>query len=140
MAEVIIFLPVIFFEETLGIIIAYLSIARIQDALSHSNIKTNLGPLRFILVTPQSHRVHHSIEPEYFDMNFGVTLCVWDRLFGTHSPRDDVYPATGVPDQSFPLETDRPLSQLPKTLLGQLSYPFSKAIAKGLGRTHSASP
>jgi len=130
MAEVIIFLPAMFFENTLGIILTYLIIARFQDALSHSNIKWNFGPLRYIFVTPQSHRVHHSIEPEFFDLNYGVTLCVWDRLFGTHSHTDNAYPETGINDPNFPLETKYKAVTMPMVLLRQLYYPFKKAIVK----------
>ena len=127
MAEVIILLPSVLFEESLGIVLAYLSISRIHDALNHSNIRTNLGWLRFVFVTPQSHRVHHSAEAAYYDMNYGVTLSIWDRLFGTHCPSDFVYPQTGIPDARFPLETGRPLLRLPITLLAQIAYPFVKA-------------
>lgn len=34
-----------------------------QQRFQHSNIRTNLGPLRYLIVTPQSHRVHHSLVP-----------------------------------------------------------------------------
>jgi len=126
-AEAIILLPSVLFEESLGVALAYLTIARIHDALNHSNIRTNLGWLRFVFVTPQSHRVHHAADAAFHDMNFGVTLSVWDRLFGTHAPSDFVYPETGIPDRQFPLETRRSLVQLPATLLAQLAYPFVKA-------------
>ncbi|MFT6989384.1 MAG: sterol desaturase/sphingolipid hydroxylase (fatty acid hydroxylase superfamily) [Paraglaciecola sp.] len=127
-AEVIILIPAMFFENTLGIILTYLIIARFQDALSHSNIKSNLGPLRYIFVTPQSHRVHHSVETEFFDLNYGVTLCIWDRLFGTHSHTDHAYPETGIKDPDFPLETKYGVFSLPFALFSQLFYPFKKAI------------
>ncbi|MEH6876494.1 MAG: sterol desaturase family protein [Candidatus Competibacter sp.] len=46
--------------------------------------------LRWILVTPDMHRIHHSIRPEETDSNFGFNLPWWDRLFGTYrdQPRD----------------------------------------------------
>ncbi|MEZ5574134.1 MAG: sterol desaturase family protein [Candidatus Competibacteraceae bacterium] len=40
--------------------------------------------LRWILVTPDMHRVHHSIRPEETDSNFGFNLPWWDRLFSTY--------------------------------------------------------
>ncbi|MFT6903294.1 MAG: sterol desaturase/sphingolipid hydroxylase (fatty acid hydroxylase superfamily) [Colwellia sp.] len=128
MAEVIIFFPAMFFENTLGIILTYLIIARFQDALSHSNIKSNFGPLRYIFVTPQSHRVHHSVETEFFDLNYGVTLCIWDRLFLTHSHTDHAYPETGIKDPGFPLESKNGVLSIPFALLSQLFYPFKKAV------------
>jgi len=40
--------------------------------------------LRLILVTPDMHRVHHSVEQIEHDSNFGFNLPWWDRLFGTY--------------------------------------------------------
>lgn len=36
--------------------------------------------------TPSHHRVHHAINRQYLDRNYGATLIVWDRLFGTFEP------------------------------------------------------
>lgn len=46
--------------------------------------------LRLVLVTPDMHRVHHSVIPAETDSNFGFNLSVWDRLLGTYrrQPRD----------------------------------------------------
>jgi sterol desaturase/sphingolipid hydroxylase (fatty acid hydroxylase superfamily) len=40
--------------------------------------------LRWLVVTPEMHRVHHSIEPTETNSNFGFSLPWWDRLFGTY--------------------------------------------------------
>jgi sterol desaturase/sphingolipid hydroxylase (fatty acid hydroxylase superfamily) len=40
--------------------------------------------LRFVVVTPERHRVHHSIDPRETDSSFGFNLPWWDRLFGTY--------------------------------------------------------
>jgi len=59
-------------------------------------------PLEWILNTPSHHRVHHGINREYLDKNYGATLIIWDRLFGTFEP--EVAPVVfGVtkPIQSF---------------------------------------
>ncbi|MCW7489150.1 sterol desaturase family protein [Leptospira meyeri] len=37
----------------------------------------------FIFVTPSHHRVHHAMNPEYIDRNYGGVFIVWDRIFGT---------------------------------------------------------
>jgi sterol desaturase/sphingolipid hydroxylase (fatty acid hydroxylase superfamily) len=54
---------------------------------NHSNIalpsKLDQG-LRWLFVTPDMHRVHHSVIPEETDSNFGFNLSIWDRLFGTY--------------------------------------------------------
>jgi len=40
--------------------------------------------LRTLLVTPDMHRVHHSVEDDEANSNFGFNLSLWDRLFGTY--------------------------------------------------------
>ncbi len=40
--------------------------------------------LRLFVVTPDMHRVHHSIEDDETNSNFGFNLSLWDRLFGTY--------------------------------------------------------
>lgn len=40
--------------------------------------------LRFFVVTPDMHRVHHSVEDDEANSNFGFNLSWWDRLFGTY--------------------------------------------------------
>lgn len=97
----------------------------------HSNIKSNLGFLRYIIVTPQSHRVHHSIEAQHRDKNYGAFFSFWDRIFRTQSPDYLSYPETGVSEPHFP--HDDPSSVLKVVLrpIAQLLYPF-KAIAKSL--------
>jgi sterol desaturase/sphingolipid hydroxylase (fatty acid hydroxylase superfamily) len=54
---------------------------------SHSNVRIPLrldGLLRWIVVTPDMHRVHHSVLPEETNSNFGFNLPWWDRMFGTY--------------------------------------------------------
>lgn len=54
---------------------------------NHSNLRLALGVdaiLRLVLVTPDMHRVHHSVVREETDSNFGFNVPWWDRLFGTY--------------------------------------------------------
>ena len=54
---------------------------------NHSNVRLNLVVdkwLRLLLVTPDMHRVHHSVEDDETNSNFGFSLPWWDRLFGTY--------------------------------------------------------
>lgn len=54
---------------------------------NHGNIRLPLNldrVLRWIIVTPDMHRVHHSIEDDETNSNFGFNLPWWDRLFGTY--------------------------------------------------------
>lgn len=43
--------------------------------------------LRWMLVTPEMHRIHHSMEAAEANSNFGFNLPWWDRLFGTYRDR-----------------------------------------------------
>jgi len=57
---------------------------------NHSNVRLPKGLdrlLRLIVVTPDMHRVHHSVIPKETNSNFGFNLPWWDRLFGTYIPQ-----------------------------------------------------
>ena len=54
---------------------------------NHANLKLPIAldrVLRRLVVTPDMHRVHHSIEPGEFNTNFGFNLSCWDRLFHSY--------------------------------------------------------
>jgi sterol desaturase/sphingolipid hydroxylase (fatty acid hydroxylase superfamily) len=63
----------------------------------HANLRLQLGPLTRVLVGPQAHRIHHSIEPHHIGKNLAAFFPIWDILFGTfHKPARNEFPATGV--------------------------------------------
>jgi sterol desaturase/sphingolipid hydroxylase (fatty acid hydroxylase superfamily) len=54
---------------------------------NHANLKLPLSVdrvLRLVIVTPDMHRVHHSVSRAEHDSNYGFALSIWDRLFGTY--------------------------------------------------------
>ena len=54
------------------------------STLRHSPVWLSFGPrIERHLISPAQHQIHHSDDPRHFDRNFGSTLAVWDRLFGT---------------------------------------------------------
>lgn len=56
---------------------------------NHSNLRLPIWldrVLRLVLVTPDMHRVHHSINRHEHDSNYGFALSVWDRIFRTYRP------------------------------------------------------
>jgi len=60
---------------------------------NHSNISVhkNLDNiLRRIIVTPTFHLVHHSTKPSETNSNFGFTISIWDQLFKTYKPLEDL--------------------------------------------------
>lgn len=77
----------------------------------HANIR--LSPafdrlLRRLIVTPDMHRVHHSVERAETDSNFGFNLALWDRLFGTYRAQ----PAAGHEAMTVGLPIFRDASEL----------------------------
>ncbi len=117
-------LTLVLFGAPLSLTAAYPLVRSSFTRFYHANIRTHLGWLRFVLVTPQSHRVHHSVEARHRDKNFGTTFCIWDRLFGTAYLDCTEYPVTGIEDRRFVHEQDRSLRELPATFREQLLYPL----------------
>lgn len=73
---------------------------------NHANAKIPLGVdaiLRKIVVTPDMHRVHHSILSNETNSNFGFNLSIWDRLFGTYRAQ----PAAGHEAMTIGIEQFR---------------------------------
>ena len=63
----------------------------------HTRLIGKMGFLEYIIVTPSHHRVHHAINPEYLDKNYGQILIIWDKLFGSFQPElDHVKPVYGT--------------------------------------------
>lgn len=87
---------------------------------NHANIKVPLGPLKYVLNNPQMHIWHHAkAVPGRYGANFGISLSLWDYLFGTAAiPRDgrdeelgfddmDVFPRRFLTQQVYPLVKPR---------------------------------
>ncbi len=91
---------------------------------NHSNIRLPLGAdrlLRKIVVTPDMHRIHHSVIPSETNSNFGFSLSWWDRLLGTY--RAD--PAGG--HERMAIGIDRFRSRRDLRIDQMLLQPFRKA-------------
>lgn len=52
-------------------------------------IKKLPRPIEYIFTTPSHHRVHHARNPKYIDRNYGSTLIIWDRMFGTFMAEEE---------------------------------------------------
>ncbi len=73
----------------------------------HTRHIGKLGWLEKIIVTPSHHRVHHAINPEYMDKNYGQIFIFWDKWFGTFQEElPDVPPVYGV---TRPVRTWNPI-------------------------------
>ena len=90
---------------------------------NHGNIRLPAAldrVMRWVMVTPDMHRVHHSVEDDESNCNFGFNLTWWDRMLGTYreQPRAGQQGmAIGIRDHRDPAEVDH--------LGGMLRLPFA---------------
>lgn len=99
-------------------LLVYASILGFQMFLLHSNIRINLGPLRWIIAGPDFHQWHHCENPRAYNKNFSPHLVILDRLFGTaHMPADRARPwKYGVREMA------------PEGFWQQLVHPFRESL------------
>ena len=92
---------------------------------NHANARIPLPldrVLRWIVVTPDMHRVHHSVERREHNTNFGFNLSCWDRLLGTYKDQ----PEKGHQGMTIGLKSfrERTWQSLPRLL----AMPFVKPV------------
>ena len=88
---------------------------------NHANVKLPAGIdrlLRLLVVTPDMHRVHHSVVWDETNSNYGFNLSIWDRLFGTYIAQ----PKAGHDDMVIGL--DHYQSEKPGQFIWSLLLPF----------------
>ena len=73
----------------------------------HTQHIHKMGWLEYIIVTPAHHRVHHAINPEYLDKNYGQIFIFWDRMFGTF--QEETPAITAVYGVTRPVRTWNPI-------------------------------
>ena len=97
---------------------------------NHANIALPLGLDRFLrlfIVTPDMHRVHHSVVACEHNSNYGFNLSVWDRLFGTYRAQPEAG-HQGMTIGLSPYQTEGP------TRFGwSLVLPFRRPSDRGAG-------
>ena len=76
-------LPVYFIGFSPVAIGIYVAIYHAQALLSHSNVKLNFGPLKYLIASPEYHHWHHANQPEAYDRNFAAQLSIIDLVAGT---------------------------------------------------------
>ena len=89
---------------------------------NHSNVRIQRAVdavLRWLVVTPDMHRVHHSVEHDEANSNFGFNLPWWDRLFGTYRAQ----PRAGHEAMTIGIDTFRDPKRC-DILWGMLALPF----------------
>ncbi len=105
LTELPFYLPMALLGIPTPVYAAMVSISTLYQFWIHTELIGKLGPVEWFLNTPSHHRVHHAINPRYLDKNYGATLIVWDRLFGTYEEEIEA-PVYGI---TKPLATYDPI-------------------------------
>jgi sterol desaturase/sphingolipid hydroxylase (fatty acid hydroxylase superfamily) len=106
-------------------VIAVLMFEVILNAMSmfnHGNVKLPAfldRNLRLLIVTPDMHRIHHSVEEDESNQNFGFNLSLWDRFFGTYRKQ----PRAGHEEMVVGIQNYRGLRDV-TSIQGLLLLPF----------------
>ena len=98
---------------------------------NHANLRLPLWldkTLRLFIVTPDMHRVHHSVIESETNSNYGFCLSIWDRLFRTYTPQ----PREGHDGMTLGLSEHQHAG--PNSLTWSLLLPFARVFSRGLER------
>ena len=118
-------------------VIAFEVALNATSMFNHSNATMPLWLdriLRLVVVTPDMHRVHHSVRRHETDSNFGFNLPWWDRLFGTYRP----LPEAGHDGMTIGLPIFRDPAELRLDRL--ITQPFRDDAAPAAAERRIASP
>lgn len=69
--------------EVLGVSIFSMLFNLCGANLRHSHVWLCFGKLERVFISPAQHQIHHSSAEPHLDKNFGASLAIWDRLFGS---------------------------------------------------------
>lgn len=97
------------------VIDAYIIIVGFQAVFNHANVSVRLGPLRYVIVTPNFHHWHHSQDAEALDKNYAAHFAFLDYLFGTAVKSDKLWPT------NYGVLGD----YVPNGFFKQLKFPFT---------------
>ncbi|CAG1013187.1 hypothetical protein BURC_00364 [Burkholderiaceae bacterium] len=84
--------PIVVLGFSKEVIDAYIVIVGFQAVFNHANVSVRLGPLRYVIVTPNFHHWHHSQDDEAIDKNYAAHFAFLDHLFGTAVQSDREWP------------------------------------------------
>jgi sterol desaturase/sphingolipid hydroxylase (fatty acid hydroxylase superfamily) len=84
--------PIFVFGFSKEVIDTYIVVVGFQAVFNHCNVNVRLGPLRYIIVTPNFHHWHHSQDKEALDTNYAAHFAFLDYLFGTAAKSEQIWP------------------------------------------------
>lgn len=81
---------------------------------AHANLRVGLGPINWLVTSPQTHRLHHSCERKHWNCNFAAYFPFIDVVFGTYmAPQRGEYPNTGIASLGRQMTTPSELMAYP---------------------------
>ncbi len=152
------FLAIGFSRATFG---GYLAFVTLHAIFVHANVRLRLGPLSWLIATPEYHHWHHASDPTAYNSNFAGEFPLIDLVFGTmHLPAgqmpiaygtDEPAPERYLAQLAWPLRPSASAAQpatvrtpatrqpgqvvgdkpAPRPLSGELGYPTYRALATG---------
>ena len=81
------FVAILLLGPPVAAVVIFEIILNASSMFNHGNIKLPAALdriLRLLIVTPDMHRIHHSVEKDESNRNFSFNLSLWDRFFGTY--------------------------------------------------------
>ena len=69
--------------EVLGVSILTLLFNLAGANLRHSHVAISFGVFEKVFISPAQHQIHHSAAKAHLDKNFGASLAIWDKFFGS---------------------------------------------------------
>jgi sterol desaturase/sphingolipid hydroxylase (fatty acid hydroxylase superfamily) len=114
--RLIFLLPLTLLGPSAAALLIWSSVDVFLGMLNHANVRWRLGPLAYVLVTPDLHRRHHARDAVTGDCNFGNNFSIFDWLFGTARLVREDPPAFGIEAHGYPQES----------LLRQLTFAFRR--------------
>ena len=107
--------PIFILGFSKEVIDTYIVIVGFQAVFNHANVSVRLGPLRYVIVTPNFHHWHHSQDQDTLDRNYAAHFAFIDHLFGTAVKSTRLWP------ERYGVLGD----YVPNGFLKQFKFPFT---------------
>jgi sterol desaturase/sphingolipid hydroxylase (fatty acid hydroxylase superfamily) len=119
--NVVVTLPVLVLGFDPRIFLALGPFLLLHTLYLHSSVRLSLGPLRYVLASPDFHRWHHSVDLAAQNANYAGVFSIWDVMFGTFR----------MPEHERATRFGLDTGKLPESLGAQLVIPVTRLAQPG---------
>jgi len=130
LTRILVLAPIFILGFSQRVVDVYVLIVGFQAVFNHANVSARLGPLRYVIVTPNFHHWHHSRDTEAIDKNYAAHFAFLDYLFGTAVTADRKWP------DRYGVIGD----YIPASFWKQLAFPFTGSTESREERRMSKAP